>query len=54
MGAIGVKENPMRIRALICAAAILAVPASAQSSERDIELLSGHPVYDEAAHEAAS
>lgn len=42
----------MRIRALLCAAAILAVPASAQSSERDIELLSGHPVYDEAAHEA--
>ena len=42
----------MRISALTCAAALMAVPASAQALGPAIELLPGHPVYHERAREA--
>lgn len=42
----------MRMRSFACAAAMAAVPASAQDAGRGIELLPGHPIYHEAEREA--
>ena len=42
----------MRIRLLMCAALVVAVPASAQEVPLRIELLPGHPIYHEREHEA--
>jgi hypothetical protein len=42
----------MRIRALTCAAAFAAVPASAQEAALGIDLIPGHPIYHERENEA--
>jgi hypothetical protein len=42
----------MRIRALTCAAAFAALPASAQEPALAVDLIPGHPVYHEGEHEA--
>lgn len=42
----------MRIRLLMCAAIVVAGPASAQDMGLGIELLPGHPIYHEREHEA--
>jgi hypothetical protein len=42
----------MRIGMLMCAALTVAVPASAQEMALGVELLPGHPIYHERAHEA--
>jgi hypothetical protein len=42
----------MKSCALACAAALVAVPASAQDLGLVVDLLPGHPVYHESAHEA--
>jgi hypothetical protein len=42
----------MRIGMLTCAALAVAVPASAQEMALGVELLPGHPIYHERAHEA--
>jgi hypothetical protein len=42
----------MRIRVLTCAVALLAVPASAQETALRIDLIPGHPIYQEERNEA--
>jgi hypothetical protein len=43
---------PMRIRMLMGAVLVAAVPASAQETALEIALLPGHPIYHEREHEA--
>ena len=42
----------MNIRMLMCAAFVVAVPASAQEMALEVDLLPGHPIYHEREHEA--